>query len=540
MKALNIGQRLMAMTVVAIVTIVLMAASEQFVTSNLRSSLTYVYANTLPSIESIDAINQGVLNLRVRVLSHIAQKDLDKKIAAEEQIQEIKNQILKEISRYGRDLASDKTDRDFLEKEKQALDAYLASVSEPLKHSRNGDYAHVWQNLSQSASAMEQLAAAVSEHKRYNKQLADDFIKVAETSDERATTMSLILVAVALGVVGTLSYVVTSEIRSRMNRLAELMREVARTLDFTARVKITRMDELGVSGEAFNHLLDRMQANLRDISGHAKSVFTAAEELAANSTQVATASSQQAESASSMAATVEQMTVSVNHVADRALETSSLANESGRLSSQGEVIINDATEEIQNIANTVTEASALIRELEESSQQISNVVQVIKEVAEQTNLLALNAAIEAARAGEQGRGFAVVADEVRKLAERTSVSTQEIATTISAMRSSASNAVSSMTEIVTKVNVGVSKARAANTSIKQIGERARGSVGMVDEIAEAIREQGAATNNIATQVERIAQMSEECSAAASASADSARSLDELAAKMLKIVAEYKL
>ncbi|WP_319244581.1 methyl-accepting chemotaxis protein [uncultured Propionivibrio sp.] len=540
MRALNIGQRLMIMTATAIGAIVLMAVSEKFVTSSLRSSLTYVYANTVPSIESIDAINQGVLNLRVRVLSHIAQKDLDKKLAAEEQIREIKDQILKEISHYGKELASDNKDRDFLDREKQALEAYLASVSEPLKHSRDGDYAHVWQNLSQSSAAMESLAAAVSEHKRYNKQMADDFIRTAEASDERGTTISMMLVVIALVIVGTLSYVVTREIRSRMTRLAELMRNVAETLDFTARVKITRMDELGMSGDAFNQLLDRMQTNLRDIAGHAKSVFTAAEELATNSTQVATASSQQAESASNMAATVEQMTVSVNHVADRALETSSLANESGRLSGEGEIVINDATEEIQNIANTVTEASALIRELEESSQQISNVVQVIKEVAEQTNLLALNAAIEAARAGEQGRGFAVVADEVRKLAERTSVSTQEIATTITAMRNSASNAVSSMTEIVAKVHVGVGKAQTANASIKQIGERARGSVGMVEEIAEAIREQGAATNNIATQVERIAQMSEECSAAAANSAESARSLDELAAKMLRIVAEYKL
>lgn len=540
MRVLNIGQRLMIMTATAIGAIVLMAVSEKFVTSNLRSSLTYVYANTVPSIESIDAINQGVLNLRVRVLSHIAQKDLDKKLAAEEQIREIKEQILKEISHYGKELASDSRDRDFLDKEKQALEAYLASVNEPLKRSRDGDYAHVWQNLSQSSAAMESLATAVSEHKRYNKQLADDFIKTAEASDERGTTISMMLVVIALGIVGTLSYVVTREIRSRMTRLAELMRNVAETLDFTARVKITRMDELGMSGDAFNQLLDRMQTNLRDIAGHAKSVFTAAEELATNSTQVATASSQQAESASNMAATVEQMTVSVNHVADRALETSNLANESGRLSGEGEIVINDATEEIQNIANTVTEASALIRELEESSQQISNVVQVIKEVAEQTNLLALNAAIEAARAGEQGRGFAVVADEVRKLAERTSVSTQEIATTISAMRNSASNAVSSMTEIVAKVHVGVDKAQTANASIKQIGARARGSVEMVEEIAEAIREQGAATNNIATQVERIAQMSEECSAAAANSAESARSLDELAAKMLRIVAEYKL
>ena len=155
-------------------------------------------------------------------------------------------------------------------------------------------------------------------------------------------------------------------------------------------------------------------------------------------------------------------------------------------------------------------------------------------------LLALNAAIEAARAGEQGRGFAVVANEVRKLAERTSASTQQIATTIDTMRSGAGDAVASMQGVVAKVAQGVERARQANESIKQIGQGSRNAVGMVGEIAEAIREQGAATNNIATQVERIAQMSEESSAAAGNSAESAHELDRLASDMRQIVAAYRL
>jgi len=161
-------------------------------------------------------------------------------------------------------------------------------------------------------------------------------------------------------------------------------------------------------------------------------------------------------------------------------------------------------------------------------------------VADQTNLLALNAAIEAARAGEQGRGFAVVADEVRKLAERTSASTSEIAGTVDAMRSNAGSAVASMHGVVSKVAHGVERAQAANDSIKQIGDGSRNAVAMVEEIASAIREQGSATNNIATQVERIAQMSEESSAAAGNSAQTAQELDGLAADMQRIVSSYRL
>jgi methyl-accepting chemotaxis protein len=196
--------------------------------------------------------------------------------------------------------------------------------------------------------------------------------------------------------------------------------------------------------------------------------------------------------------------------------------------------------DIQAIADTVNAAADLIRGLEQHSQEISNVVSVIKEVADQTNLLALNAAIEAARAGEQGRGFAVVADEVRKLAERTSSSTQEIANTIVTMRNSAGDAVASIETVVEKVNQGVITAQEANNAIRQIGESSRAAVAMVEEITSAIREQGSATNNIAIQVEKIAQMSEESSAAAGHSADAAKDLDRLATGMQQIVSTYKL
>jgi methyl-accepting chemotaxis protein len=206
----------------------------------------------------------------------------------------------------------------------------------------------------------------------------------------------------------------------------------------------------------------------------------------------------------------------------------------------GESVVVKTVEDIDAIALSVSSSAELINRLETQSREIASVVNVIKEVADQTNLLALNAAIEAARAGEQGRGFAVVADEVRKLAERTGNSTREITDTIDVMREGAQAASTAMMNAVEQVTASVSRASGACDMIRKIGEGSREAVGMVSEITDAIHEQSASSTSVAQSVERIAQMAEQSAAAAQGSADTAQQLNTLAQEMRMITDQYKL
>ena len=234
------------------------------------------------------------------------------------------------------------------------------------------------------------------------------------------------------------------------------------------------------------------------------------------------------------------MTVSIGHVSDSAREAVEISRKSGKLSTEGGEIISKATSEMSKIEETVRHTAQAIEELGQQSNQISSIVQVIKDVADQTNLLALNAAIEAARAGEQGRGFAVVADEVRKLAERTTKATEEITQMIAAMQHSAHAAVSTMETAVDQVSGGVALANQAGSAIVQIKDGAEQVVGVVNDISSALAEQSSASNDIAAQVEKVAQMTEENSAAAAETSSAANNLQELASDMRATVSRFKI
>ncbi|MGH8672428.1 MAG: methyl-accepting chemotaxis protein, partial [Burkholderiales bacterium] len=289
----------------------------------------------------------------------------------------------------------------------------------------------------------------------------------------------------------------------------------------------------GLSG--FHEFIAALKSAVSEVQTAGDVLVKAASRLSSGSDQVAASSSEQSQAASAMAATVEEMTVSIAEVAQGARDAQDISAHSGQLSERGSAVIHDTVQGMKQIAQSVRSSSEVIRRLGEHSDQISNIVHVIKEIADQTNLLALNAAIEAARAGEQGRGFAVVADEVRKLAERTTQSTQEIAAMIEKIQSGTRSAVASMETGVAQVDAGVDLAHQATEAINQIKDGSLRVVGVINHISAALKEQSSASNDIARHVENIAQMTERNNNAVQASAHAAHDLQRLAVS-LKLVA----
>ncbi|MBA1264675.1 methyl-accepting chemotaxis protein [Stutzerimonas sp. NM35] len=348
-------------------------------------------------------------------------------------------------------------------------------------------------------------------------------------------------IAALVAVLAVIGYLSVGAYLSVMNSIRSLRQGSQRLAsgDLTAHIDLAARDELRFVAGSFNEMAEAMRGLIGSIKDNSDHVADSARNLVASSGQIHVASQCQSDAAASMAAAVEQMTVGIEHIAHSAGEADSLAKHSGELSRQGGEIVASVVAEISEIARSVERSARTVEELGERSGQVSAIVGVIGDIAAQTNLLALNAAIEAARAGEQGRGFAVVADEVRKLAERTANSTKEIAEMVESIQHGTQGAVAGMEQGVARVHEGVQRARHAGEAMGGIREAANQVLSTVAEISHALSEQSVASAEIAKQVGMIARMAEENGSAVGGNHQTANRLGELADTLLHNVSRFK-
>ena len=405
---------------------------------------------------------------------------------------------------------------------------------------KNGTIRYDWTNSELGEKSPRQKVTVISSYEKWgwligSGSYVDEFVR-----DVRWVQLQLIgaglLVAIVL--VGAVFLATRHWVARPLGEALAVTRRVAAG-DLTVSIRATSNDEVGQLLNATNDMCTHLRGMIGDVNQGIEFLTNDVRSLAKAAQEVARGSGEQSDAAAAMASAVEEMTASIDVVSSSAQDARNMAESSGEISGTGAAVIDSAIRGMGSIADTVRGSSTVVAQLGEQSHQITNIVNVIKEIADQTNLLALNAAIEAARAGEQGRGFAVVADEVRKLAERTTQSTIEIASMVEYIQEGANNAVESMSVGVKQVEEGVELANKAGASIAEIKVSAAKVDGAVCSISDALREQTVAAQDIASNVARIADQAERNHSQALQTSKTADDMEQLAERLRQSIAKFQ-
>jgi len=337
------------------------------------------------------------------------------------------------------------------------------------------------------------------------------------------------------------SALVGKSIRVPLEHLVSMLRDIAEGEgDLTCRLDVHSTDEIGEVSSWFNQFMDKLQQVMRQVADNTQNLATAAEEMSASVSAVAQGADHQQSQTSQIATAMRQMASTVTQVSDHCQKAADNARESADNAREGGKVVAKAVGIMTDVAQSVDRIAHQIAELGKRSDQIGRIVGVINEIADQTNLLALNAAIEAARAGEQGRGFAVVADEVRKLAERTTKATKEIAEMIATVQQETQAAVEAMGRGTAQVQQGVTASTEAGAKLQQIIKGAEQGTDMVVQIATATSEQTSTTDQINTSVTEIAKITQEAAAGMRQSAKACEEVSNLALDLQTLVSRFKV
>jgi methyl-accepting chemotaxis protein len=365
-------------------------------------------------------------------------------------------------------------------------------------------------------------------------------------SDIMALSNKTLAISLALGVFAIictvlLMLVAVMGITGSIRKMGEMLDDMAHGEgDLTQRLNATSHDELGRLANSFNLFMNTLHGLISNVAKTTSQVSSAAMELNATAGQIANGTEEVASQAAIVATAGEEMTATSTSIAQNCSIAAEGSKRASEAASAGAAVVQETVQGMGRIAERVRESAHTVESLGARSDQIGTIIGTIEDIADQTNLLALNAAIEAARAGEQGRGFAVVADEVRALAERTTKATREIGDMIKSIQSETRSAVGVMEDGVKEAEKGTTEAARSGEALKDILDQINQVTLQVDQITVAAEEQTATTSEISNNIQEINKVVNGTARGAQQSAAAASQLSELAASLQNVISHFKL
>ncbi|HXG30708.1 MAG TPA: methyl-accepting chemotaxis protein [Thermodesulfobacteriota bacterium] len=507
---------------------------------SMREAIRTIYEDRLVPVIDLDEINYRLASIRIGALRIINESDEAKRRDLFNEANKHEEEINRLIEKYSATY--------LVPEEKRVLDEFRVAwkgFNESRKNTYGwaleGDLERAKTNAVGDAAAKfkvvdEKIRRLIGIQDEVTKGLYEEAKRSYAFTRNIVIMSTIVVIAIAVASVLILTRLIAEP-------LADLTTNVASRVaqgDLSVKIEVNGRDEIGELYGAMKRMVESLKRMIADIKSMSDNLASASQELSASSEQMSRGVAEQSGRASQIATSATEMSQTVIDIAKNASNIASSATETTKIAQDGRAVVGKSVEEVKAIAETVNESARLMSSLGDRSKQIGEIVNVIKDIADQTNLLALNAAIEAARAGEQGRGFAVVADEVRKLAERTAKATSEIGEMIGAIQNEVQKAISSMDVGTKRVGVGVDLAMQAGISLDTIVRSVNALQTMVQQIASATEEMSTVSDQISGDIETIASVSRETSTSSEQVAQASADLAMLATKLGGIVGQFRV